>query len=30
VKYENYKRFEADVKITDVEELPEDKSKPKQ
>jgi len=30
VKYENYKRFEAEVKITDVEELPEEKSKPKQ
>jgi hypothetical protein len=30
VKYENYKRSEADVKITDVEELPEEKSKPKQ
>jgi len=29
VKYENYKRFEADVKITDVEELPAEKSKPK-
>lgn len=27
VKYENYKRFEAEVKITDVEELPSDKSK---
>ena len=29
VKYENYKRFEADVKITDVQELPTEKSKPK-
>jgi len=29
VKYENYKRFEAEVKITDVEELPAEKSKPK-
>ena len=28
VKYENYKRFEADVKITNVEELPTEKSKP--
>jgi hypothetical protein len=28
VKYENYKRFEADVKITDVQEAPADKSKP--
>ena len=28
VKYENYKRFEADVKITNVEELPGEKSKP--
>ncbi|MSO23216.1 MAG: hypothetical protein EXQ58_08195 [Acidobacteria bacterium] len=28
VKYENYKRFEADVKITNVEELPAKKSKP--
>jgi len=28
VKYENYKRFEADVKITNVEELPAEKSKP--
>jgi hypothetical protein len=29
VKYENYKRFEAEVKITDVQEAPEEKSKPK-
>ena len=29
VKYENYKRFEAEVKITDVQEAPDDKSKPK-
>jgi len=29
VKYENYKRFEADVKITNVEELPGEKSKEK-
>jgi len=29
VKYENYKRFEAEVKITDVQEAPADKSKPK-
>jgi len=29
VKYENYKRFEAEVKITDVQEAPTDKSKPK-
>jgi hypothetical protein len=29
VKYENYKRFEADVKITNVEELPAEKPKPK-
>jgi hypothetical protein len=28
VKYENYKRFEADVKITNVEELPAEKPKP--
>jgi hypothetical protein len=27
VKYENYKRFEAEVKITDVEELPSEKPK---
>ena len=29
VKYENYKRFEADVKITNVEELPGEKAKEK-
>jgi len=29
VKYENYKRFEAEVKITDVQEAPADKPKPK-
>ena len=29
VKYENYKRFEADVKITNVEEAPGEKSKEK-
>jgi hypothetical protein len=29
VKYENYKRFEAEVKITDVQEAPDDKSKSK-
>ena len=29
VKYENYKRFEAEVKITDVQEAPAEKSKPK-
>jgi hypothetical protein len=29
VKYENYKRFEAEVKITDVQEAPTDKSQPK-
>ncbi|MCI0620338.1 MAG: hypothetical protein L0387_01460 [Acidobacteria bacterium] len=28
VKYENYKRFEADVKITNVEEVPAEKPKP--
>ena len=28
VKYENYKRFEAEVKITDVQELPAEKPKP--
>jgi hypothetical protein len=28
VKYENYKRFEAEVKITDVQEAPDDKAKP--
>jgi hypothetical protein len=28
VKYENYKRFEAEVKITDVQEAPADKAKP--